>query len=332
MANKNNKSKKYEQRQANLVGVKKQPLSRSKRENQIHQLTIELQHFEKAKKKAKHVARVKLGYNFDTDYMMDKSKTLGDVELQNDKHPQHFAIQMEMETVQRFIDAPKFVLKKICSHIVGERHSHDKTQYVLMAALDEGPVLFEFYKHNKYPNGAFCKDNYNVGFFALLQGKDYFHINRYDSLSLQGHTRVFDDKGNVVMKFVSYANSKNQPHSHPYDIKFSVLFSGRHHVGHEDRVDEQRYADCDTAARAWMKKFHIVELNKEFDDAMSIGEIYDQLREFQGNLNYEEICKKATKQKEKQKIQEYLQTIGGEKEWNLTNSQKTSADQSKQKE
>lgn len=327
----NNKAK-YSQRRDNLVGVKNQPLPRSKRENQIKQLSIEMQHFDKCMKKAKHIARVKLGYNFDTDYMTDKSKTLGEIELKNDKHPQEFAIQMDMKTVKRFIDAPKFVVKKVDSHIVGERHSHDKTQYVCVAVLEEGSVVFEFYKHIKYPNGTYCEDNYNIGFFALLQGKDYFHINRYDSLSLKGHTRVFDDSGNIVMQFVSYANAKDQPHSHPYDIRFSVLFSGQRHIGHEDRKEEQKYANCDTAMRAWMKKLHIVELGKQFSDDMTIGEICDQLKEFQGNLSYEEICKKAIKFQEKEKMQQYIKTLGGGVEWNSTNSLEKSATQSQQKE
>lgn len=324
---KNKQNQKFTQRRDNLVGVKSTPIPRGKRENQIKQLSIEMQHFDKSLKKAKHVARVKLGYNFDTDYMTDPSKTLGEIELKNDKHPQEFAIQMDTKLVQRFIDAPKFVLKKVDSHIVGERHSHDKTQYVCVAVLEEGPVIFEFYKHIKYPNGTYCEDNYNIGFFALLQGKDYFHINRYDSLSLKGHTRVFDDNGNIVMQFVSYANAKDQPHSHPYDIRFSVLFSGQRHIGHEDRHEEQKYADCETAMRAWMKKLHIVDLNKQISDCVTIGEIYDKLKQFQGNLSYEEICAKVKKMQEKEKFQN---NFGGEK-WNSSSSQSKSKTQSKQK-
>lgn len=320
MARKNSKAKtnkKYSQRRDNLVGVKRQPLQSSKRTRQIEQLTIEMEHFNKVRKQVAYKARQKLGYDFERDYMTNKKLTLGDIVLKNEKHPQRFSIPMDERIVERFIAAPKYVIKKVDSFIKGENFAHEKTQYLCMATLEEGPVLFEFYHHIKYPYGEYSEKNFNIGFFALLQGEDYFHINRYDSLSLQGHTKVFDDEGNVVMKFISKSECKNRPHSHPYDIRFAVLFPGKNSVGHEDRVNEQKYASFDTAVRAWMKKFHIFELKKQFSDDMEIGEIYETLK-------IVEQTKNAQKSNQKNN--------NGGKVWNSTNLQKTSKTQSKQKE
>lgn len=315
MANKNSKAKsnkKYNQRRANLSGVKQQPLPRNKRERQIQQLTLDMQHFNKVRKSVVHKARQKLGYDFNRDYMTNPNLTLGDIALKNEKHPQRFSIPMDEGIVERFINAPKYVIKKVDSFIKGENCAHEKTQYLCMATLEEGPVLFEFYQHVKYPYEEYSTKNFNIGFFALLQGTDYFHINRYDSLSLQGHTKVFDEDGNIIMKFISKAACKNRPHSHPYDIRFAVLFTGKDSVGHEDRQPEQKYANYETAVRAWKKKLHVVELNKQFSDDMKIGEIYDMLKDFE---------QKKSQQKQ-----------NGGKAWNSNNSQKTSKIQSQQKE
>lgn len=316
MANKNSKAKsrnKFDQRRTSLVGVKRRPLPRDKRERQIQQLTLEMQHFSKTRKAVAHKARQKLGYDFDRDYMTNPNLTLGDIELKNEKHPQKISIPMDPELVERFIAAPKYVIKKFDTDFEGKNHMHHKTQYILMAALEEGPVLFEFYNHLKYPFGNFSEDNFNIGFLALLQGMDYFQISRYDSLSLQGHTQVFDDDGNIIMQFISSKNCKNMPHSHNYDIRYAVLFTGKRSLGHEDRKKEQKYSSYATAVRAWKKKFHVYELNHQFSDDMKIGQIYDILREREA------------------KIQAKQHKNGGDL-WNSTNSQKTSKDQSKQKE
>lgn len=276
--NKKTSNKKYNQRRDNLVGLKQQPVPRNKRERQIQELTKDMQNFEKVRKCVAHKARQRLGYDFEHEYMTNKKLALGDIVIKNEKHPQCFSIPMDPKTVKRFVDAPKYVIKTVSSIIKGEKYYHEKTQHICMAVLDEGPVLFDFYNHLKYPYGKFSEDNFNIGLFALLQGSDYFHINRYDSLSLQGHTRVFDDQGNIIMKFISKDACKNKPHSHSYDQRFAVLFSGKEHVGHEDRKEEQKYSSYETAIRAWKKKLNIVELKRTFSDDMTIGEIYDQLK------------------------------------------------------
>ena len=67
MAKNNNRyknQKKYSQRRDNLVGVKRQPLPRNKRERQIQQLSLEMEHFNKVKKQVAYKVRQKLGYDF----------------------------------------------------------------------------------------------------------------------------------------------------------------------------------------------------------------------------------------------------------------------------
>ena len=320
--------KKFSQRKENLVGVKQQPLPRDKRERKIEQLELKMKHFNKERKKVAHDARQQLGYNFDVDYATDTKLKLGDIALKNEKHPQRFSIPMNEGLVDRFIKAPKFVIKQFDSLFDGANHKHQKTQYLLMAPFEEGPVLFEFYNHLKYKHNQYSEDNFNIGFFALLQGKDYLHLKRYDSLSLQTHTQRFDDEGNIVMKYNLSKNCPNLPHSHNYNIRHAVIFSGVDHIGHEDRQVEQKYANYETAVREWKKKLHIVELNKQFSDKLTIGQIYDKLKQFQGNLSFDDICKKITKMTQTENCQK---KHGGDG-WNLANSQKTSKDQSKQKE
>ncbi len=311
----NANTKKFSQRRDNLVGLKRQPLPRNKRERQIKELSSDLKNFDKVLKSVSYAVREKLGYDFNKDYATNKNLTLGDIVLKNEKHPQRFSIPMQSHIVQKFINAPKYIIKSVDSVIKGENHLHEKTQHICMAVLDEGPMLFEFYNHLKYPYGAYSEENFNIGFFALLQGADYFHINRYDSLSLQGHTKVFDDDGNVVMKYISREASKNKPHSHPYDIRYAVLFTGKDSVGHDDRRTEQKYSSYETAVRAWMKKLNVISLNKTFSDDMTIGEIYEELKLFE-----------AKKSKQFAKKQ-----YGGEK-WNSKNFQSNSKTQSQQKE
>lgn len=313
--NRNANSKKFNQRRDNLVGLKRQPLPRNKRERQIEQLSIDLQHFDKVKKQVAHKVRQKLGYDFNRDYTTNPNLKLEDIIIKNEKHPQRFSIPMDTKIVEKFIAAPKYIIKSVDSLIKGENHLHEKTQHICMALLDEGPMLFEFYNHLKYPYEAYSEENFNIGFFALLQGSDYFHINRYDSLSLQGHTRVFDDEGNVIMKFISRDACKNKPHSHPYDLRYAVLFTGKDSVGHEDRKVEQKYSSYETAVRAWKKKLNVHELNKSFSDDMTIGEIYEQLKIFE----------------EKKNKQVIKNNHGGEK-WNSKNFQSKSKTQSQQKE
>ena len=302
--NRNANSKKFNQRRDNLVGLKRQPLPRNKRERQIEQLSTDLQNFNKVRKQVAYKVRQKLGYDFNRDYTTNPNLKLEDIIIKNEKHPQRFSIPMDTKIVEKFIAAPKYIIKSVDSLIKGENHLHEKTQHICMALLDEGPMLFEFYNHLKYPYGAYSEENFNIGFFALLQGSDYFHINRYDSLSLQGHTRVFDDEGNVIMKFISRDACKNKPHSHPYDLRYAVLFTGKDSVGHEDRKVEQKYSSYETAVRAWKKKLNVHELNKSFSDDMTIGEIYEQLKMFETKKN-----KQALKNNH-----------GGEK-WNSTNYQ-----------
>lgn len=318
MAKNNNRyknQKKYSQRRDNLVGVKRQPLPRNKRERQIQQLSLEMEHFNKVKKQVAYKVRQKLGYDFNSEYTTNPDQKLEDIVIRNEKHPQRFSIPMDPQIVEKFIAAPKYIIKSVDSLIKGENHLHEKTQHICMAVLDEGPMLFEFYNHLKYPYGAYSEENFNIGFFALLQGADYFHINRYDSLSLQGHTKVFDDDGNVVMKYISREASKNKPHSHPYDIRYAVLFTGKDSVGHDDRRTEQKYSNYETAVRAWMKKLNVISLNKTFSDDLTIGEIYEELKRFE-----------AKKSKQFAKKQ-----YGGEK-WNSKNFQSNSKTQSQQKE
>lgn len=311
----NANTKKFSQRRDNLVGLKRQPLPRNKRERQIKELSSDLKNFDKVLKSVSYAVREKLGYDFNKDYATNKNLTLGDIVLKNEKHPQRFSIPMQSHIVQKFINSPKYIIKSVDSVIKGETHVHEKTQHLCMAVLDEGPVLFEFYNHLKYPYGKYSEINFNIGFFALLQGSDYFHINRYDSQSLQGHTKVFDDKGNIVMQFVSRDACKNKPHSHSYDIRHAVLFTGKDSVGHEDRKNEQRYSSYETAVRAWMKKLNVISLNKTFSDDLTIGEIYEELKLFE-----------AKKSKQLAKKQ-----YGGEK-WNSKNFQSNSKTQSQQKE
>lgn len=319
---------KFKERRGNLKGLKRQPLPRSKRENQIEARSNNLRHFNKTRRSVANQARQRLGYDFDCDYMTDRSKKLGEIVLKNEKHPQLFSIPINEGIVERFFEAPKFVIKKFDTCFDGAKHRHQKTQYILMALFEEGPVLFEFYDHLKYDFNKFSEDDFNIGFFVLLQGKDYLHLKRYDSLSLQDHTQLFDEDGNVAMKYVSSKNCPNMPHSHTYSIRHAVIFSGKDHIGHEDRKPEQKYANIKMAVRSWKKKLHIVDLDKQFSEHMTIGQIYDQLKEFQGNLSFDDVCKKVAKMKEMKKQQI---SIGGN-EWNSTNSQKASKIQSQQKE
>lgn len=277
-------NKKYSQRTQGLSGVKVQPVPRTRKERQIAQLTYALEHFEKVKKQVTHEVCKKLGYDFNRDYTVDPNLKLDEIILKNEKHPQRFSIPMDPAIVEKFKKAPKYIIKTVDSVFKGEKHFHEKTQYLCIALLDEGPMLFEFYRHLKYPYGAYSQENFNIGFSGLLHGTDYFHIDRYDSVSLQGHTQVFDQNGDVVMNFVSRQASQNKPHSHPYDLRYAVLFKGKDSVGHEDRHDEQKYSSYETAVRAWKKILNIHELSQTFSGNVTIGEIYDELKKIESEL------------------------------------------------
>ena len=166
----NANTKKFSQRRDNLVGLKRQPLPRNKRERQIKELSSDLKNFDKVLKSVSYAVREKLGYDFNKDYATNKNLTLGDIVLKNEKHPQRFSIPMQSHIVQKFINAPKYIIKSVDSVIKGETHVHEKTQHLCMAVFDDGPVLFEFYNHLKYPYGKYSESNFNIGFFALLQG------------------------------------------------------------------------------------------------------------------------------------------------------------------
>ena len=71
MAKNNNRCKtqnKYSQRRDNLVGLKRQPLPRNKRERQIKELSSDLKNFDKVLKSVSYAVREKLGYDFNKDY------------------------------------------------------------------------------------------------------------------------------------------------------------------------------------------------------------------------------------------------------------------------
>jgi len=110
--NRNANTKKYSQRRDNLVGLKRQPLPRNKRERQIKELSSDLKNFDKVLKSVSYIVREKLGYDFNKDYATSNNLTLGDIVLKNEKHPQRFSIPMQPHIVQKFINVFRRLLQR----------------------------------------------------------------------------------------------------------------------------------------------------------------------------------------------------------------------------
>ncbi len=278
----NHNNTKCSQRRDNLVGLKNVPRSKEQTRNDYICFKNKLENFQKYLKiYSKHVIS-KLGFDFNKEFCVDPNKTLGEVGLKFQKVPQKFSIPVDPDLVKRFIDAPKYILKTFDSSFKGDINMHEKTQMLCCAVMDEGVMLFEFYAHRKYPEKDPDQElHYNVGVYAILHGSQYFHIDRYDNYSEYGHRRLFDNKGRLSLEMVSKKVFENKGHTHPYNQKFAVLYTGKEHVGHEDRVVQTRYSSFATAVRAWKKKFNIQDKVLTFDDDMTFAQIEEEIRQLE---------------------------------------------------
>ena len=284
------------------------------------------------KELASYTKRVneRLGYDINKDYGTEPRTQVKDIRLTTQKQPQTFAIPIKQELAYQFMTAPKYIIKTYSSRINGEKKVHHKKQHLCVSFVNGQIVVFDYNIHYKHPYNKYSREDFNLSLSVLLKGTQYVHLDRYDRLSNGDHIQVFENKDrkaqktrmklteadrvknmreNVVMQLVESSAYDKYGHRHPYDIRYSVFFNGKHHVGHEDRVIAPKYDSIEAARVDFEEMYNIRTLNLEILDDLSLEQIQKEINEFEKNEKAVKLKKEKARKKENAENGKYDQSI-----------------------
>lgn len=172
--------------------------------------------YKKSKEQLVRNANAELGFSFQHQIGISDSFRLADITIPEGSNKQTCCIPIDQAIADHLLKARKIFLKEDKKSFTHNEKQYNESQQYYIADTKYGKVLFLYLEKEKTEKDG--KQHYSISLYAILNGKAFFELFRYDTKP-NTHYQRFKD-GRPTQEKIPIQSE----HMHVYNERFAVIY------------------------------------------------------------------------------------------------------------